>query len=327
MMHTKLSLLRFFLTCLCVFFPSFAFALPQANILLNPENPNPYDVVTLRLSSYSFDVDTANISWTVNGKSLLSGEGEKLLTLRLGGVGQKSLIHVDVSTVSGISLAQEINITPESVDIVYETPESHVPLFYEGKSLPGDGARVRFTAIPNISDGGALVPSKNIAYSWYVNDDYMQSASGIGKQSALLPLSILSESTEIKVLAKSPGGGIAQKIISVYPHAVMPLIYRFDDVLGTDYSEAITRRFEAITDFTLALEPFYLSSEGDLGSSVEYLWSLDGLPVTPTDGKILSLRPKENTFGIKNLTVSVSTPKRRTQKAETTLDLVFDTRK
>ena len=44
---------------------------------VSPENPNPNQNVTATLSSYSIDLDKANISWSVNGQETSMGIGKK----------------------------------------------------------------------------------------------------------------------------------------------------------------------------------------------------------------------------------------------------------
>lgn len=317
------------LLTLTLFFcsPSISFADNEALITLSPKTPSPYSPITATLVSYSFDVNTAMITWSRNGKNLLKGIGQKKLTIQTGGVGTQITLHVNIVTADNAVTEMDITLSPESVDILYETPESYIPLFYEGKSLPGEGAIVKFVAMPNISEGRVIIPSSSLSYSWYVNDEFMSDASGYGRSSGLFNLDFFSAFTRIKVVVRSPKGSTAEKFIDIYPHDVMPLLYLYDDVLGTNHNKLLTRRFETTKDFTLSLEPFYLSSNNSLRDTVNYSWALDGLPVTPLGGTLLSMRPKENSYGSRNLSISVSNSKRRLQRAETKLNLIFDTRK
>jgi hypothetical protein len=61
-------------------------------------------------------------------------------------------------------------------------------------------------------------------------------------------------------------------------------------------------------------------------SPPSYLWLLGGLPSTPSDGRLLSFHPKENSYGTKMLNITVSNPKRINQEGETSVELIFDTR-
>jgi hypothetical protein len=298
----------------------------EASVTLEPRNPIPNTPVKITLTSYSINVNTAQITWTVRGKEVLKGLGLKKITLQAGNVGDSLPVHVQASTADGTVIDLDVVITPESVDLIYETPESYVPPFYEGKSLPGEAAIVKFVAMPNVGENGVRVPSSSLSYSWYVNNEYVDDASGIGRQSASFALDYLSTFTTIKVIVFGPYGTTAEKQIDVYPHDVMPLLYSYDDILGVNYTQSYFRRFQAVHDFTLSLEPYYLSMNNSLSSTASFVWALDGLPVSPLGGRLLSLRPKENSYGSKNLTISVSNKARRLQTGEISTDLVFDTR-
>lgn len=297
-----------------------AYAEAQVSVSLIPRNPVPYSSVLLRLSSYSFNINTAQITWKSNNQTILSGQGEGELTIQTGGIGEESIINVVIETKTGIRIEKKIKITPESVSIIYETPESSVPLFYEGLSLPSDQATVRFTALPQISENGSILPAKNISFAWYVNDTLLKKVSGIGKQSANIPLDMLTESTSVKVVARGENDSVAEKTIYIFPHNVMPLFYTHNEVLGTNYAQAYTRRFQTTKDFIISLEPYYVSQ----GSSI--VWNMDGLPITPLGGKLLAVKPKENSYGSKTLSISISHAQKRLQKITTSIALIFDTR-
>jgi hypothetical protein len=318
---------RLTLCAICLFFPAISFAQMSGTVNLKPENPTPYSVTELSLMSYSINVDTAMITWTTSdGKILLRGPGEKKLLVRTGKVGDSSLIRVSATTESGDSLEQEILITPSSVSILYESPESYTPLFYEGRSLPSEGAVISLTAIPSISEGGVELPAKALSYSWYVNDSFVSGVSGFNKQKAKIPLEILSEGTKIRVSVRSPRGQIAEKTTTIYPHPVMPLLYQHNDILGANYAQMIGKRFETVKDFTFLLEPFYVSNLEKLSNSSIFTWLLDGAPVTPLGGRLLSLRPEADSYGVRSLSISVSNLERRLQRGDVSTDLIFDTR-
>ncbi len=310
-----------------LFIPTFSFAGTEIAVTLNPKNPTPNTPVTATVVSYLFNVNTALITWSASGRDILKGVGEKKLTLKTGAAGEQIPLHVTVMTANNERYEADILITPESVDILYETPEGYTPLFYEGRSLPGEGAMVNFVAMPNISEGGQIIPASSLSYSWYVSGEFVDNLSGIGRQSALIELDFLRSFTTVKVLVHGPYGTTAEKSIDVYPHEVLPLLYTYDSILGVNYTSVITRRFETTKDFTLSLEPFFLSSRGDLKNTTTYSWLLDGLPITPLGGTLLAMQPKEDSYGSRKLSITVANSKRRLQKTLTDVELIFDTRK
>lgn len=321
MRHHLLSLLL-----VLVFAPLVASAQVSASLNLTPKSPAPYENVTLTLGSYSFDINTAMITWKVSGKTTLSGMGKKSLTLSLGGVGQEVPVTVQATTADGTSVTQSITVSPQSVDLLYEGVESYVPPFYEGRSLAAEGAMVRVVALPTMAERGEKVPTSGLSYSWYVNDSFVDNVSGFGRSNVKLALDSLSDSTKVRVLVRTPLGNTAEKELTIYPHAVLPFLYKYDELLGTDFSRNLLKRLELSSDITLSLEPFFLSTRR-MESTAKYEWFIDGLPVTPQEKTVLSLRPKENSYGSRYLTVALEQTKRMAQKAETTLQVIFDTRK
>ncbi len=296
----------------------------SATITLEPKNPEPNSTVTLTIESYSFDVQLANIVWKIGGSVVRQGVGEVALAVKTGEVGQTIPVTVSAEAPNGAKVEQIINITPSSVIILYESPTSYVPVLYEGRSLPSTGALVRVTALPSMSERGVAVPPSSLSYTWSLNDTIIKSASGLGKQSASIRLDYLSNKSEIKVIVRSALGNTGEKTITIYPHDVMPMLYTHDPVLGPNFVTAIMRRFEAVKEFTLALEPFYVSSEEETPT---FSWYLDGLPSTPLGGRILALRPKEDSYGTKMLVINVKGEDRPLQRAEIKTELIFDTRK
>lgn len=314
--------LQLILSITCI---SYVYAEDLASLLLEPKNPTPRSTVTITLQSYYFDVNLAKVSWKVNGIPVLQGTGEKKLTLQTGAVGEGKIVTVTAESSDGTSVEQSLTVTPSSVILLYEAPESYVPLLYEGRSLPSYGAQVRVSAFPQISDGGSMLSASSLSYTWYVNDKVMEDASGLGKQSANLPLNYLTSKTDLRVLIRTPLGNKTEKTITIKPHEVMPILYLYDQILGPIFTSPVEKRFETSKDFTLSLQPFYVSQKKE--KSPTYEWFIDGLPSTPLGGRLLSLHPKENSYGSKMLTISVTGPGNYSEKTETKTELIFDTRK
>lgn len=312
--------LKFLLVSFLLAAPLYALA-ADATITLDPPSPEPYSKVTLTLVSYDINVDTSMVVWKVAGKEAKRGLGEKTLSLSTGAVGATIPVSAIVSDANGNVINASINVDPESVSLVWEAPESYVPPFYEGKALPSDGAAVRIIAVPNMA-----VPASSLAYTWFVEDVAITSASGAGKQTLITNLDTLTDATNIRVVVRSPQGGVAEKTLSISPHAVMPMIYSYDELLGTNFSSSFKRRLELAHDIILSLEPFYLSAKNGLESTAQYAWYIDNLPVTPQEKTLLALRPKADAYGVRNLSIILQNTRRRLQQAEADLQVVFDTR-
>ncbi len=299
----------------------------QLGLTFSPEAPGPFEQVTVSVESYSFDVNTAYIEWSVNGVPFTAGLGVKKIQVVTGAIGKIVSIVAKVSTRDGEVLESSAALSPQSVELVWESVESFVPPFYEGKALPGEGSIIKVTALPNFSDGGVQVSPQNLSFLWYGNDTYLEQFSGTGRQVAFIPLDILSDFTQVKVRVRSTLGGVAEKKMDIYPRAVIPAVYLYDEILGTKYERMFTNRLEASKDFTISFVPYFLSTRNNLDQKTDYLWLLDGLPVTPQEKTLLTLRPKENSFGTKRLSLRANSTTRTLQRAQADIELIFDTRK
>ncbi len=321
-----MTLKRFYFSILLVL-PLMVHADTGVTVSLDPLYPAPYETVEVTLSGYSFDLNVANIVWSSQGKVLLAGLGKKTISVSLGGVGTSVPLSYTVTAAGGASTSGETVLSPQSVDLLYESKESHTPPFYEGKALPGEGSTVRVAAFPSLSDGRGAVAPGNLSYAWYVNEEYKEKLSGVGKSSASVALDYLQESTDVRVLVRTPGGASAEKEITIYPHDVLPLFYPYDDVLGVDLTRPFTRRIELAQEGTFSFEPYYFSRKGNLAASASYLWYVDGLPVQTQEERTLAIRPDKNASGRRTVTVIIDNAKRILQKTESSVQVVFDTRK
>lgn len=296
----------------------------SAKILLSPENPEPRSAVTLTLSSYTFNMDTALISWKVDDVVRLSGIGEKKLTVQTGEVGEAQTVIVTAENQAGYFVEQKIVITPATVTLIHEAPNSHVPFFYQGRSFAATAGLVRVTALPSLSDGTGQLNPSDLSYTWYINDEVSQASSGRGRQSADVRLDYLRSKTDVRVVVRTPSGTSVSKTIALTPFDIKPVIYRFDDILGTAMNYPILKRLEVTKVTPIRLEPYFVSSKDP--KPPVYKWLLDGFDITPSDGQTAVLSPKENSYGVSQINLSVTGPDKRLQSAATNLEVVFDSR-
>lgn len=316
----------FIILCL-PFVGGFSFVSAQqvsAKIALSPENPEPRSPLTLTLTSYTFNMDTALVSWKVDGVVRLSGIGEKMLTLQTGGVGESQEVVVTAENQAGYFVEQKITITPATVTLIHEAPNSYVPFFYEGRSFAASAGLVRVTALPSLSDGNGQLNPSDLSYTWYVNDEVSKALSGRGKQSADVRLDYLRSKTDVRVIVRTPSGTSVSKTTSITPFTIKPTIYRYDEILGTLLNYPIVKRLEVSKATPVRLEPYFVSS-GDAKPPI-YKWLLDGFNITPFDGQTATLAPKENSYGVSQLNLSITGPDKRLQSAATNLEIVFDSR-
>lgn len=314
----------------CTFGVQKSSAVTQVNgdIKISPKNPEPNSQVTLSFNSYSFNSDFAYFIWKVNSTTVLEGEGEKVLTTTTGAIGEKSTVTVQVSSNVGHSITQQLTLSPSFVTLIHEAPNSYVPHFYPGRSLPSDGGEVKVTAFPFMASDQTLSDPSQLSYTWYLNDAVIRNAEGKGKQSVTVALDFLRTKNEVKVVVKNKDGATATKSITIIHHKVMPKLYEYDELFGTLFDKNIGKRFETTKEFATILEPFYVSKSIKTSDKTPtFKWLLNGMESTPLGGRILAFSPAENSYGNKKLSITVYGPDKRIQEGTFQTEFVFDTRK
>ena len=296
-------------------------------LILDPENPAPYDAVKVTFKTFDFDADNAVFTWSINKKIVLVGKGEKTLNTKVGGVGSPTQVDVKVEVTGGEVVNSSINLRPQVVDLIWESTESYVPPFYEGKALPSEDSEIKITALPSFSNNGGLIRPTDLSYSWYLNDQFIDNGSGYGRNVLKTRLDYLSNENIFKVVARGSDGSVAENRITILPNDISPVFYLKDPIFGIDFNHAIEKRFETTKEFTLAVVPYFISSKNGQSSGITYNWSMGGLPITPETDTTLTLRPKDNSYGSKILSLSIENTMRYLQKIDTALEIVFDTRK
>lgn len=322
-------MIRFFTLVVCSFAISLGISHAQlaADLVVPTNNINPYETIKVTVQSYSFDVDNALLTWKVNGATVRSSIGEKTLSVTLGGPGTKTTVVLLARDSSGEEIELSRVFSPQSVTLMWESLESYTPPFYKGKALPGEGATIQVVALPEFFENGKRIPATNLAYAWYVHGEFVSSASGRGRSTFTTSLDYLRNEHIVKVIVRSESGSQSEHSITIRPHTVMPLFYTYDTLLGPNMSYGFVRRFETTKEVTLFVAPYYLSTKGAPRGSERFSWTLNGLPVTPTSPYTITLRPQDDSYGAQTLLVSIDQLKRKLQGTETSIEIVFDSRK
>jgi hypothetical protein len=296
----------------------------NANIIVTPEERAPYSLVTLTLSSVSFDTTTSRIVWKINNNILKDSVGGREFSVRLGNIGENTIVNVTATTKNGSSIEQQITLSPSSLTLIHEAPKSHVPFFYEGRSFGAVGGLTKITALPVIEEGGSIVPHNRLSYTWYLNSTPMPKQSGMGRQSFSFALDYLRDESDVRVVVRTEGGKTSTKTITLKPFDIEPRLYSFNEILGTLLTEPFDGRIETAKPFALSIEPYFLSTKED--KPPVYKWFLDGIDVTGEQGTNLGFVPKNNSFGVQKLRVDLEGPDKRLQKKSVNAEIIFDTR-
>lgn len=280
-----------FLILICAFFALKVNAQVQSGdivLSISPEYPKADDSVTASVSTFSTDLDDADISWILNGNTALEGIGKKTFSFTVGNSGFQTNLEVKIETASGSMIDKKLTITPSDIDMLWEAYDTYVPPFYEGKALAGTEGQIKVVAIPSTQSLAGY------SYTWKQDDKTKQDSSGYGKNYYIYQNSYLDNSNDVNVVVSDIlGNDIGTGTITITPGSPKIIFYRKDPNLGTEWENSITDGFTLSKDGeTLVAEPYFFSIK-DLNSSYYgFNWFLNGQQTTTPDQKnTISIKP------------------------------------
>ena len=146
-----------------------------------PRVPKANQEVTMKLNSYSFNLNNYLIAWFEDGQKAVSGYGQREYSFTTKGVGELTEITAVVEYENQV-FRKEFRFAPSEADILWEVTDAYTPPFYKGKALPIEQSRIRVVAIPETR---LIEPNDapNLVYYWDRNYDRQVSASGFGRSS------------------------------------------------------------------------------------------------------------------------------------------------
>ncbi len=256
-----------------------------------PENPQPYENVTIKLTSYATDLNKAFIEWRNGRELLISGYGKTIYSFVA--LGPDTVIDFFVTITppdSSDKLTKQITINPSEIEIMWEGVDSYTPPFYRGKSFPSREGLIKAIAIPTsntIKQG-----SGKISYSWKNNDNAVLGSSGYNKNSYTFTNSKLNTRENVTVVASSIDGKYnATKTINIPIVNPSIIFYKKSPTEGILYNNALTDgTFVSGEEITLVAEPYFLSTKNN--NNLDYQWQINGTIIdTPSKKSQLTVRP------------------------------------
>ena len=164
--------------------PSFLFAeseiiLQESDIDISsiPQNPEPYQDVTLKLVSYAVDLNKSVIEWRSGSKIILSGYGKTTYSFKTSGPNTTIVFDITITPPGSMnSITKRVGVSPSEVEVLWEAADGYTPPFYKGKSFISREGKIRVVAIPNTN---VITQGKgNITYTWKSDNSVIQEASG-----------------------------------------------------------------------------------------------------------------------------------------------------
>ncbi|MFH1201106.1 MAG: hypothetical protein V1484_02130 [bacterium] len=243
------------------FLPFRAKAVSAIGILVKiaPENPAPNENVNIILNSYSSDLDSVLISWSVNGKNVSVGIGQKSFSLNAPNAGEETSVIATTSLPDG-AIDTKVIIRPSVMVLLWQAKDSYVPPFYKGKAMPSPDSTVKVVALPEIKTGSSLVNPKNMTYLWKKDYTNNQDGSGYGKSSFTYINDYLEDSNNIGVVVST----VDQKYSSATSVSIgmtkpKIIFYKNDINFGTLWEQALSDGHKILYNEVLEAAPYFIS--------------------------------------------------------------------
>ena len=293
----------------------------NVNVEISPENPGPNQSVNVYLTSYSTNINTANITWKVNGKTVRFGKGEKSFSFIVGDMQTTTTLSVVINTEEGETITKTVKIKPTSVDLIWQS-DGFVPAFYKGKTFFSHQNRITFIALPHlINSSGQEISAKNLLYKWTKDGSVDEVASGFGKNTYTITPSIISRALDVAVeVTSSSNPSVGRAELVVQPIEPSVVIYKKSPLYGIEFEHALQNSMKLEDkELTIIAMPFYF---GINPGALSYNWSINGEPIGQ-NSNIQVFRPKEKTSGTSNISLQVGNIDKILQSATADFNLKF----
>lgn len=286
-----------------------------ALIEFEPESPGPREEVRVSFISYSFDVNSAHITWTHNGKKVLSGRGEKTYRFTTGSAGAREAITASVVTLDG----EEFNVSRVfvigDVDLLWSA-DVYIPPEYGGKALSSPRSLITISAVPQFVSGGRTISPASLIYEWNIDSKIKTSKSGSGKRTFSFYASVAAGAVHevgLKVY-NADKTIVVNKTVSITVHDPEVLVYEEEVTGGPNMSLAITnfkmfpgegKKFRALP---------YFSSERVTDLSFKWAANNDKI-VEDKIPDVLKVKLANDAAGAVNVNVLIESVKNIVQRA------------
>ncbi len=260
---------------------------------INPQIPGPLQDVTISLTSFATDLNMADVSWSVNGKTVLSGTGKTEYSLKTGVVGATLNMTISI-TINGVpAIIKNVIIQPLETNLLWEAADSYVPPFYKGKAMPSSEATIKVVAIPNIkTENGIKLKPGDFSYSWKRNYTVDQTDSGFGKNSCSCKGSYLKNEEKISAIASSLDNHTSESTVSITTGNPKIIFYENNPADGIKYEQALNGTFSLKNDSVIIAEPYFFSPKDPNSDDLSYKWQLNSQDIsTPERKNSLPLKP------------------------------------
>lgn len=277
----------------------------QLSLTSTPTSPSPGDTVSIQAQTPTFDKNTAQFFWTVDGKSRpdLSGFGKNMFTTIAGDIGSTIRVSIEVIP-QGQARIQESHVIYVSDLSLTWTANTYIPKWYKGKALPVANSGLRIAAIPGMIIDGITIPANKLIFTWNINGK--RALQGIGSHIFEYKAPERSFNAQlVRVVVEDMNKRIKKEArIAIANREPKAVIYQVLPLGGIE-SRRGTAAFSSVStgSLDLQIEPFFFNTTSPKG--LFYEWSAEGKKVSGSAENpfFLTLDIQERVLG--NIPVSV----------------------
>lgn len=297
------------------------------SVTVSPETPKPNSSVSIKIQSFSVDLDRALIVWTVNGKEENKGVGLKRFDLTAGPTGSSKRVDIAATVVGMGTFKQTIIIKPADVSMLWES-DTYTPPFYKGKALHSFNGSFRVVAVPEfIGSDGKRIDPRDLIYTWKKNGEVQGDASGYGKTSFIgSQTSYLRQGEEISVEVSSPRENAAGSgSITIIPTVPKLVLYEKSPLYGPQYETAIVKNKNLENEeITVLAEPYFFSVGSSKAGALTYAWTLNGSALPTFANKPEVTLRKIGGQGVADLSLVVQNQAKLLQGASKNISISYE---
>jgi hypothetical protein len=306
-------------------------ALPSvSNIqyVVSPDVPTPGAPMSIEAQGVGGFLGDSNITWQQDGRTVLSGVGERLFTFTAPKIGGVTRIHVIIDSDQG-TITHDFSFSPGSVNLLWEA-RTTVPPLYKGKALYSAGSQIKVIALSSVASGGSFVSPNSLSYKWTVNGNPIPQGSGLGRSTILFAGSQLNTVETVQVDVLSGSAVVAEGSIVIPATKPSVLMYAKDPLRGVLYDQALPSAVSLTgQEITINAEPFFFSKESKAAGTLTYTWTLGSSEVSGPDSDqgLLTLRQTGSGGGQSQLNVAIQNTDttKLIQSAASQLRILFGT--
>jgi len=273
----------------------------NATIVLKPAYPEPQSTFSASLDDYSISGQKTSVSWKINGKTIVSNNNLRTITLESGAAGEQITIEAIIGLNGQQSLNLSKTITPFYLDIIVE-PQTRTPAFYLGRGLPSIGSQVNLRAIMS----GTNLSPKDLIYSWQINDKFVEGGPIRGRSNTSITVPRGNFFLVNLRVTNLTGGELIKKTLQL--PSVNPELYFYEksSLYGIN-SKVLTSLYLTGNSATITGEPYHLAL-GTYNQPSLLEWTVDNKksdPSTNNPYEITLARPTSESSGRSQINLHV----------------------